>query len=334
MSMMKADTYSAKEPSRNLMVFIARPETLSVLLLLLTIAVFQILSGGIVLSPYNVSNVLTVLPEIGLVVIGITVLMIAGEFDLSVGSVFALAPMMAFSLAEMGLPIDLTIMLAIFATLAVGFVNGYITLRFNLPSFITTLGMLFVVHSITVTISGGFPPTFAQDAPVWLFAGSVGPLKASMIWFFAIFVLITVYLRSTNVGAWTYAIGGQQEVAKSVGINTFAVKIGAFMLCSFLAGLAGLIQVFRLRSPLPSLGEGLELQVIAAAVIGGVALTGGKGTVIGAVVGLALLKVIENGLVLTGMDASWFKFAAGILMITAVITHAWIGRRLSRFEEK
>lgn len=316
-----------------LLPIIARPEILSAVLLVVVVALFQILSGGILLGAYNVSNLLTVLPEVGLVVIGVAILMIAGEFDLSVGSVFAFAPMVTFALVEQGWPISVTLPLALLSTLVIGFINGYVTLHYRLPSFIATLGMLFVIRSLTVALSGGFPPSFADDAPTWIFSGAIGPVKVSMIWFFAILALAIVFLRSTNYGAWLYACGGQQEVAKSVGINTFRVKIGAFMACSFLAGLAGLIQVFRLRSPLPSLGEGLELQVIAAAVVGGVALTGGIGTVVGAVLGLVLLKVIENGLILSGVDANWFKFAAGFIMVFAVIMHSAIGLRMKRLFE-
>jgi simple sugar transport system permease protein len=324
---------SSKPGSADFIIYLARPEVLSIILLVCVITIFQFLSGGILLGAYNVSNVLTVLPEIGLVVIGVAILMIAGEFDLSVGSVFALAPMLTFSLADAGWPVSITLPFAILATLCIGFLNGLITLKYKLPSFITTLGMLFIVRSITVTLSDGFPPPFDPDAPVALFAGELGPIKMSMIWFFGILAIASVFLRSTNYGAWVYATGGQKEVADSVGINTFRVKIGAFMLSSLLAGFAGLLQVFRLHSPLPSLGEGLELQVIAAAVVGGVALTGGVGTAFGAVLGLVLLKVIENGLILTGVDANWFKFATGAIMIVAVIFHAGIRIHAKRLSE-
>ncbi len=325
--MVNATSAATGMPLANrLIAIVAKPEALGAIILLAVVIAFQALSGGILLSTYNVSNVLTVLPEIGLVVIGVSILMIAGEFDLSVGSVFALTPMVAFTLADSGLPIGLTLCIAMACALLVGLINGYITQVYHLPSFITTLGMLFVVRSLTVSVSGGFPPPFAADAPTYLFSDFVGPVRISMIWFFVIFAIAAFGLRNTNYGVWTYATGGQKEVAKSVGINTFRVKMTAFMMCSALAGFAGLLQVFRLRSPLPSLGEGLELQVIAAAVIGGVALTGGVGTVLGAVLGLLLLKVIENGLILVGIEANWFKFATGAIMILAVILHANISK--------
>jgi simple sugar transport system permease protein len=112
-----------------------------------------------------------------------------------------------------------------------------------------------------------------------------------------------------------------------MGVPVRRVKLFCFMLCSVMAGFAGVIQVFRLHSPLPSIGDGLELQAVAAAVIGGTALSGGVGTVLGAVVGALLIRVIDNGLVMTQVDANWFKFAVGFLTIVAVIANSWLGRR-------
>jgi ribose/xylose/arabinose/galactoside ABC-type transport system permease subunit len=312
---------------------LSRPDLLTFVLLIVVVTLFQILSDGILLGSYNLSNILTVLPEIGLVVIGAAILMIAGEFDLSVGSVFALAPMIVFSMADAGWGFNVSIPVALLSALLIGYINGYISIKFKLPSFITTLGMLFIVRSLTVSASGGFPPSFSPNAPEYLFSGDVGPLNMAMIWFFTILFASTIFLRYTNYGTWLYATGGQEEVAKSVGIKTTRVKICAFMFCSFLAGLAGLIQVFRLHSPLPSLGEGLELQVIAAAVVGGVALTGGIGSALGAVLGLMILKIIENGLILTGVDANWFKFAIGAIMICVVIFNAFVEKSIKNISE-
>ena len=119
---------------------------------------------------------------------------------------------------------------------------------------------------------------------------------------------------------------GSTEAAISMGIPVKRVKMACFVICSMLAGFAGTIQVFRLQSPLPSIGESLELQAVAAAVIGGVSLTGGVGTVFGAVVGALLIRIIDNGLVLSRIDANWFKFAIGALTILAVVGNSWLRR--------
>ena len=149
----------------------------------------------------------------------------------------------------------------------------------------------------------------------------------SFIWFVVIAVLASLMMSHTNVGNWIRATGGFLPAARSMGIPVNRVKIACFMLCSMLAGLAGMIQVLRLGSPLPSIGEGWELQAVAAAVIGGTALTGGIGAVLGGIIGAVLIRVIDNGLVLSQVDANWFKFAIGSLTIFAVVANSWLGKR-------
>jgi len=228
---------------------------------------------------------------------------------------------------------------AVPASLAVGAVigvlNGLITLRFGIPSFITTLGMMFMARSVTVVISGGFPPMLPDDTPAWIFTRFIGPdsiFRLSFFWFLAVSGVAIWLLSATNLGNWIKATGGHLEAAMSMGIPTGRVKVFCFVLCSVLAALAGIIQVLRLGSPLPSIGEGLELQAIAAAVIGGAALTGGIGTVLGAIVGALLIRVIDNGLVMSEVDANWFKFAIGLLTIVAVIGNTWLRRTARRMK--
>ena len=142
----------------------------------------------------------------------------------------------------------------------------------------------------------------------------------------AIAVLASILLTMTNFGNWIKSTGGFLEAATSMGIPVNGVKLACFILCAMLAGFAGTIQVFRLQSPLPSIGESLELQAVAAAVIGGVALTGGVGTVFGATIGALLIRIIDNGLVLSRIDANWFKFAIGALTVFAVVGNSWLRR--------
>ena len=144
--------------------------------------------------------------------------------------------------------------------------------------------------------------------------------------------LASALMSLTNFGNWIKSTGGHLEAAASMGIPVNRVKIICFMLCSVLAGFAGLIQVLRLNSPLPSIGLGMELQAVAAAVIGGTALTGGVGTVFGAIVGALLIRVIDNGLVLSHVNANWFQFAIGALTVIAVIANSWLRRTARRIK--
>ncbi len=315
---------------RNLFrIYLEKPELAGIALLVILTGVFEVRSNGVFLGADNVRGILGLLPEVGLVSIGVTVLMICGEFDLSVGSVFALMPMLAAVLMERDMPFLPAVLIGLAVAAGIGFINGVITLRFGIPSFITTLGMLFMARSMTVVISGGFPPVLPDELPTWLFTQFIGPgglIRVSFIWFVVIALLVSAMLSLTNFGNWLKSTGGFLEAASSLGIPVNRVKIICFMLSSVLAGFGGLIEVLRLGSPLPSIGEGLELQAVAAAVIGGTALTGGIGTVLGAIVGSLLIRVIDNGLVLTQVDSNWFKFAVGALTIFAVVANARLRR--------
>jgi simple sugar transport system permease protein len=316
-------------------IYLEKPELAGAALLVVLILFFEIRSNGIFLGDQNLRGVLGLLPETGLVAIGVTVLMICGEFDLSVGSVFALMPMSLAIMMTHGLPFWPAMVLALLLCAVIGFINGYVTLTFNIPSFITTLGMMFMARSLTVVISGGFPPLLSPDIPSGLFTAFVGPgqlFRASFLWFAAIGLGAAYMLGRTNFGSWVAAVGGFQQAAASTGISVKRVKLVCFVLCSLLAGFAGMIQVLRLNSPLPSIGVGLELQAVAAAVIGGTALTGGIGTVLGGVVGALLIRVIDNGLVLTQVDSNWFQFAVGFLTILAVVANAWLRARARRIK--
>lgn len=308
-----------------------KPELASVMLLVLLVVLFQIRSEGIFLSVNNVRGVLGLLPETALVAVGVTLLMISGEFDLSVGSVFALMPMTMAVLIVAGWPFWAAVTVGLMLCALIGFLNGWLTIRFDIPSFITTLGMLFMARSLTVVISGGFPPRIKPgEIPSWIFVGFVddgGLIRASVLWFIGIAILVSLLLSRTNFGNWVRATGGYLPAASAMGIPTGKVKIACFMICSVLAGFAGMIQSLRLNSFLPSIGEGMELQAVAAAVIGGISLSGGVGSIVGGLIGAILIRVIDNGMVMSQIDGTWFKFAIGALTIFAVVGNAWLRRR-------
>lgn len=306
---------------------LSRPEISALVMLILVIVGFSLYAPQF-MTYANMRVTFFAFPELGIVVLGVGILMIAGEFDLSVGSVFALSPLvMVIAVGRWGFDPYVAIAIGFAVSLFVGYLNGWITLQFSIPSFVTTLGMLFMVRSAAVVLSGGFPPAFPPDFPIGIFVADLGLFRASMIWFAGFAVVLGVMLHFSNLGNWIYATGGQPQAAADMGINTRRVKMFCFMLCSFLAGFAGMVTTFRLRSAMPALGEGVELQAIAAAVIGGTSLMGGIGSVIGFIVGTGLIRVIDNGLVMARIDANWFKFAIGALTILAVILNTWVRRR-------
>jgi simple sugar transport system permease protein len=309
---------------------LSRPEISALVMLLVVLLGFSLYAPQFASQP-NLRVILFALPELGIVALGVGILMVAGEFDLSVGSVFALVPMVVVvAMGRWGVPPPLAILLGLCAALAVGYLNGWITLTFAIPSFVTTLGTLFITRSLATVLSGGFPPPFPAGTPTGLFVADLGLFRSSMLWYLGFVLVLALVLHRTNLGNWIYATGGQRQAADDMGIDTRRVKLFCFMLCSFLAGFAGMITTFRLRSALPSLGEGYELQAIAAAVIGGTALQGGVGSIAGFVIGTVLIRAIDNGLVMARIDANWFRLAIGTLTILAVILNTGLRARARR----
>ena len=282
------------------------------------------------LDERNIRIVMGITPEYIIVAIGIAILMISGEFDLSVGSVFALVPMAIVQLTHQGFNIWLSIALGLSIGIIIGFINGFITLRFGIPSFIATLGMLYIARSLTTVATAGFPPPFPHELPNEMFVYQFELFRASLYWSLLVAVILGILLHRSNLGNWIYATGGDVIAASSMGIKTNNVKMFCFILCGFLAGFAGMIQTFRLEAPLPSQGYLLELESIAAAVIGGVSLFGGIGTVIGAMIGAILIRFLESGIIMARIDAEWFRAGLGTLIILSVVFNTYISRRATQ----
>ncbi len=297
--------------------FQSRPEASAFVMMVVMMIFFSLISPAF-LTYNNFQIVLQPIPELALIAIGVTILMISGEFDLSVGSVFAFAPMVMVLILDAGAPLVVAMPAGLICAAALGLINAAITLRLGLPSFIATLGMLFMARSLAIVLAGGFPPPFPRDMDLWWIVGKVDLLRVSVFWLIAIAVLLGVWLRKFDFGSWIFATGGNREAASDMGINTSLVKATCFVLCSTLAGLAGMIQTFRIKAIVPTMGTGFELTAIAAAVIGGAALSGGIGSVTGAVIGALLIAFIENIIILTRIDANWFRFAVGAMIVIAV----------------
>ncbi|MGQ9623430.1 MAG: ABC transporter permease [Candidatus Caldatribacteriaceae bacterium] len=304
-------------------------EISSLIMLFVVVLVFFILSP-LFLSRENVGIVLEIIPELGIVALGVTMLMISGEFDLSVGSLFAFCPIMISLFVSGGVHPVLSIALALFLSLLLGGLNGIVTLWFGIPSFITTLGTMLIWRGAVLLISGGWPPPFSSILPIAFLVGKIGFFRASIFWFAGITVLLWFILERTDLGNWMFATGGNQVAARAMGIDTGKVKLANFMLCSLLAGFAGVIQSFRLETTLPSMGNGLEMEAIAATVIGGTSLAGGVGTVVGTVIGSFLIRIIDNGLVMARAPSYWFRVFIGIATILAVILNTFVRERAKK----
>jgi len=292
---------------------------------LLTVALMAIFSLVNPLFPTwdNVSVLLKTMPELGLIAIGMTMLIIAGEFDLSVGSTFALAPfVMAYVAERLGVNAFLAFLACIAVGVAIGWLNGFITTKIGISSFITTLGTMMALRGLVLLASAGFPEAFQRDRLVaQVFNGSIGSFPIQFLWFIGLAAVLWLVLENHRFGNWTFVTGGNRGASVAMGISVDRVKIANFMIVGGLAAMAGAIQVFRMGSAYSNAGEGMELSAIAATVIGGTMLTGGAGTMVGTVMGTLILFSVENFLILSRAPAFWFRFFVGVIVIVAASVH-------------
>jgi simple sugar transport system permease protein len=281
----------------------------------------------------NIINVLQTMSEIALLVLAQTIVLIVGKMDLSLESTFGLAPGIAAYLTVTGgqglglLPGMWAVPATLAVGLAVGAVNAVLIVRFGLNGFIVTLGMLIVLRGLLTGISGG--QTFFNLPPAMMYLGSTTWLGVpASIWVcLVLFAAGVVVLGFTTVGRSLYAVGGNLDAAKAAGIRTDRVLIGALVVAGLLAALGGLLLSGRLASVAAAQGNGAIFTVFAAAVIGGVSLSGGRGTVFGAFTGILLLYLIQNVLTLAGVPAQWIGALNGaIILIALVLSRITSGR--------
>ncbi|PZR00161.1 MAG: ABC transporter permease [Cereibacter sphaeroides] len=312
----------------------ARPEAGPAILLLLLIIVFTSINPAF-LSIQNISNTLAFTVELGLIALGMTLLMTSGEFDLSVGSLFGLTPVLMWALFNSGATSLLVAFLVAMAIAAlIGLINGWFVTALRIPSFLVTLGMLLVARGTALYITDGFPQrTWSADgewvASVLVGSFEIGPLRLYMsLFWFVLFALLAHYLLTkTRKGNWIQAAGGNPNAAMARGVRVRQTKVQLFILSSMLAGFAGIISSIRTSAANPNSGTGYELEVIAMVVIGGTALTGGRGTIIGTVLGIFILRLMRNGIIMVGVPGLAYNIFIGGIILGMMALHSWLDRR-------
>ena len=290
------------------------------------------------LSPANVTLILRQIPGFGIVALGVGLLMIAGEFDLSVGSVFVVAPFAMATAYAAGIPLPVAILIGLGIAALIGLANGLITLRFGIPSFITTLGMLFIVRTSAPFIVGyarslNFkPPELFRT----ILVGDLGPfslfgwtltIPVQFIWFLGLAVVCYLILNRHFLGNQFFAAGGNPNAARFAGINVFWTKLLAFMLCSVFAAVAGLFSITRLQTAMTNPQLFIELFAVAICVIGGLSLFGGRGSVIGIVLGAALLQLVQDVIILARLPGFYLDMFVGIMIVIGVVVNQMIRRK-------
>jgi len=269
----------------------------------------------------------------GVVAFGMTMVIIGGEIDLSVGSTIALSAVLTayipVKLTELGLNPDIAVIAGMIASLLVGALiglfNGFIRTRYNIPSFITTLAMLNVLYGIAAVLSKGFPITISSSWYSFIGAGQIFRgenflgIPAPGIWLILVFIGVAIVMNRMRFGREVYAVGGNQESSRLSGINVKKVKIVIMMVVQILAAFAGIILSSQVMAGSPQFGRGYEMDIISAVIIGGASLNGGIGKTWGTFIGIIFLGVILNGMTLLGVDDYVKYIVRGSIILIAVL---------------
>ncbi len=300
-------------------------------ILLVAVAVgayFETANHDFLLTSASLQNLSQFVAPAAIIAFGEIMLMIGGEIDLSSGMVFAFAPFIMAFAHDAGAPMWLAVVAGLAAAGAVGFVNGAVTVFLRLPSFVTTLGTLFLINGVTLTISRGTPIS-TPGGPI--FTAVMGGWGYSEVcWAVVIALMMHVMLKHTRWGLHTVASGANPLGASEAGIQVNRLKLGNFILAAVLAGLTGILEGVRITSIDPQAGGNqIMFLAVAAAVIGGTPLTGGSGTIIGGLIGAAVLGMLNDGFTLIGINAFTFNIILGAAILAAMIFNIHVAR-LSR----
>jgi ribose/xylose/arabinose/galactoside ABC-type transport system permease subunit len=298
---------------------ILRHQEAGLLAVLITLAAIINIINPNFLSPSNVANLLQTVAVIGIIAIGQTFVLVTREIDLSVGSVLALSAVSAGYLFNLGLNPWVAALLGVAVGGACGLVTGMIVVFGKVSSFIVTLGMLSVARGLTQLITGGLPQQMPDELSI-IGQGRIADLiPVSVIIFIALVIVGQIVLSGTVFGLRVTAIGDNPTAAKLGGMPVPRTRIAVFVIIGLLSGVAGIIYATRVGVAEAQAAQGYELTVIAAAVIGGASLSGGRGTVIGAFLGACLLGLLRNSFVLLALSPFWQQVSIGAVIILAAL---------------
>lgn len=321
---------------------VARPELGAVAGAVFVWAFFALVAGDRgFLTLAGTATYLEVSAELGILAAAVALLMIGGEFDLSVGSMIGASGMLLTLLAvHFAWPLWAALLAVVVFAVTAGLFNGYLVIRTGLPSFIVTLATLFIFRGATIGITrliagrtqlGGLGRVPGYDAAHAVFASELtlgaADFPVSILWWIVVAAAATWLLRRTAFGNWIYGAGGDAAAARNAGVPVPRVKIILFVLTALAASLVGVIQAVTFTGADVLRGELREFFAIIVVVIGGTLLTGGYGTAIGAVFGALIFGMVRQGIVFTGVDADWFQVFLGGMLLLAVLINNWVRRR-------
>lgn len=277
----------------------------------------------------NIQLILRSIPNFGIVALGVGILMIAGEFDLSVGATYVAAPFMMALAYSVGVPLLPSILIALIMAATIGLINATITLRFGIPSFIATIGMMFIVRTATpfMVPYDSRSVRFAPPAEIKaIFTGKLLGIPAQFYWFIGLALFAYVLMNRHFLGNHFFSTGGDARAARFSGIKVVRVKTIAFMIASVFASIAGILAVFRTRAASTEPQFQIELFAVAICVMGGLSLFGGRGAILGIVLGAAVLQLVQDVIILARLPGFYLDMFLGIMIVAAVVVNQ-IARR-------
>jgi ribose transport system permease protein len=294
-------------------------QTLFLAILIVILGAVTSILNPAFLTVTNLFNVLTQISVPAIVSAGAALVMISGNFDISVGAMIGLSTTTAALLVVNGQPLWLAMPAGFLVCVACGLFNGFVIAKTRTPSFIMTLAMLSIYHGISLITTGGITKSLGGQFAALGRGTTLDIIPNPVLVSVGVYVLLFLFLRYTRLGRRIFAVGGNEEAAYLSGVNTDRTKIIVYLINGGLVGLAAVVLLSRLGAALPSTGSGMELRAIAAVVIGGVPLTGGKGSALGVFLGVVLMGLISNVLNLLNISAYYQEVAIGLIIAIAVI---------------
>lgn len=290
-----------------------------IIIALAVIVLIFTLLDPIYINPANIVDIVEQSTINGLLAIGITFAIILGGIDLSIGSIFAIVIVSIGMFLVSGVPTILAIILGIIMGFLLGVINGILIAKLRLQPFIATLGTMSAYRGVAYIITGGWPVLNIPEEYRSTVAGIVGfKIPVSVFILFAFALIGHILLKKTRFGSYIFAIGSNEEATRLSGVNVAKYKIYAYGVCGIGAALSGMVLLARLGTGEPTAGQGYELNAIAAAAIGGTSLAGGRGSIIGTLLGAILLSALKVGLIVIGVDTFWQYIATGVIILIAV----------------
>ena len=297
-------------------------DNIGIIIALLAMCIFLVIfptTRTTFLTPNNMFNILRQNASNLFLATGMTMVIILGGIELSVGSVIALSGCVAAGcVVNLGLPEAVGFLAAILVGAIVGMFNGLVICKTDIPPFIVTLASMNIAKGIALVYTQGAPIRCMTDAFKFPGAGYVGPVPTPVILMLIVFVIAALMINRTQLGRHIYAVGGNAQAAKFSGINVSKVKFIVYTYTGIMAGIAGVVVASRLYSGQPTAGDGAEMDAIAAVVVGGTSMSGGSGRIGGTLIGVLIIGVLNNGLNLMGVDSNWQYIVKGLVILLAV----------------